>query len=150
LRSFFSTLQKLSIVFIAGSLWMGAFVASYVLFGSGVEKVLAGTLANRLFYAVHWIVLISAAYLVLHSLWMLGGQSFKSSFFWSSLLLIVLVCIGHYGVQPIMDALRHKAMPFDIAQSIFRDRFYAWHGVASVLYVVECVIALVLVNNQRH
>jgi hypothetical protein len=35
-------------------------------------------------------------------------------------------------------------------QSLFRDRFAAWHGVSSVLYLIECVLGLsVVVQHGR-
>jgi hypothetical protein len=30
-------------------------------------------------------------------------------------------------------------------ESVFRDRFMTWHGVASVLYVIQCLFGLALV-----
>ena len=33
-------------------------------------------------------------------------------------------------------------------ESVFRDRFSTWHGVASVLYVIESVLGLALVMLQ--
>jgi hypothetical protein len=34
-------------------------------------------------------------------------------------------------------------------ESVFRERFATWHGVASVLYVVQCVLAVPLVLLQN-
>jgi hypothetical protein len=33
-------------------------------------------------------------------------------------------------------------------ESVLRDRFAAWHGLASVLYVVECALGLALMFLQ--
>jgi hypothetical protein len=30
-------------------------------------------------------------------------------------------------------------------ESVFRDRFAAWHGVASVLYLIQSVLGILLV-----
>jgi hypothetical protein len=32
---------------------------------------------------------------------------------------------------------------------VFRDRFIAWHGVASVLYVIQSLLAIALVLTGR-
>jgi hypothetical protein len=34
-------------------------------------------------------------------------------------------------------------------ESVLQDRFAAWHGVSSVLYVVQSVLGLVLVVQQQ-
>jgi hypothetical protein len=33
-------------------------------------------------------------------------------------------------------------------ESLFRDRFVTWHGVASVLYLIQGVLGLLLVWRQ--
>jgi hypothetical protein len=35
-----------------------------------------------------------------------------------------------------------------VMQSLFRDRFAAWHGVASVLYLIQCALGLAVVVLQ--
>ena len=40
-------------------------------------------------------------------------------------------------------------MPHEVMQSVLRDRFATWHGVASVLYLIECVLGLALVVHAR-
>ena len=35
-------------------------------------------------------------------------------------------------------------------ESVFRDRFATWHGVASVIYLIECALGAILVRLQPH
>jgi len=46
---------------------------------------------------------------------------------------------------PILSSLKQEALPSEVMHSIFRDRFAAWHGVSSALYLIECALGLVMV-----
>jgi membrane-anchored glycerophosphoryl diester phosphodiesterase (GDPDase) len=74
-----------------------------------------------------------------------GSHALRQLLFWVVLLMVALVAAGQFGVQPIMAGLKQQALPSEVMQSIFRDRFAAWHGVSSVLYLIECVLGLVVV-----
>ncbi len=52
---------------------------------------------------------------------------------------------GEFGVQTVMESLRAQALPKEVMESVLRDRFMTWHGVASVLYVIQSLLGLVLV-----
>jgi hypothetical protein len=60
----------------------------------------------------------------------------------------MLTVAGQFGVQPIMAGLKQQALPREVMESMFRDRFATWHGVASVLYLIESVLGVVLVWLQ--
>ena len=40
-------------------------------------------------------------------------------------------------------------MPKDVMESLFRDRFATWHGISSVVYLIESLLGLALVSKQR-
>ncbi len=40
------------------------------------------------------------------------------------------------------------AFPADVMQSVFANRFKAWHGVASIAYVVQCLLGFVVVVKK--
>ena len=63
--------------------------------------------------------------------------------------MLVLVLAGHFGIQPLLDGLKAKAWPADVMQSIFADRFRTWHGVASIAYLIESLLGIVLVLKAR-
>jgi uncharacterized membrane protein YhaH (DUF805 family) len=78
-----------------------------------------------------------------------GTHATRQGFFWVVVVLLVLTLVGQFGVQPILAALKQQAGAQAVMESVFRDRFAAWHGVASVLYVIQCVLALPLVLLQN-
>jgi hypothetical protein len=89
-------------------------------------------------------------YLLLFVLGMKGWRAVQSSVFWIVLLMLALTLAGHFGVQPILAQLKADALPRQVMESAMRDRFATWHGVSSILYLVQSLfgIALVLLQDR--
>lgn len=142
---------RLSLIIVtlwAGALWMTG-ISAYVLFDSLQDKQMAGMLAGKLFTVVSYVGMVSAFYLLIHRLVQDGTMALKQAFFWAVFLMLLLVLAGHFGIQPILEGLKAQAFPADVMQSVFADRFRNWHGVASIAYVIECVLAIVMVLKAR-
>jgi hypothetical protein len=63
--------------------------------------------------------------------------------------MLLLVLAGHFGIQPILAQLKVDAFPGDVMQSVFANRFKTWHGVASIAYVMQCLLGFVVVLRAR-
>ena len=144
-------LSRLNLIVI--TLWVGALwttgLSAYVLFDSLQDKQLAGSLAGKLFTVVSYIGMASGFYLLIQRLLDYGTGALKQSFFWAVFVMLLLVLAGHFGIQPILAQLKADAMPADVMHSIFAERFGKWHGIASVAYLVECLLGFVLVLKVR-
>jgi len=144
-------LSRLNLIVI--TLWVGALwttgLSAYVLFDSLQDKQLAGSLAGKLFTVVSYIGMASGFYLLIQRLLDYGASALKQGFFWAVFVMLLLVFAGHFGIQPILAQLKADAMPSDVMHSIFAERFGKWHGVASVAYLVECLMGFVLVLKAR-
>ena len=144
-------LSRLNLIVI--TLWVGALwttgLSAYVLFDSLQDKQLAGSLAGKLFTVVSYVGMASGFYLLIQRLLDYGTGALKQSFFWAVFVMLLLVLAGHFGIQPILAQLKADAMPADVMHSIFAERFGKWHGVASVAYLVECLLGFVLVLKAR-
>jgi len=92
--------------------------------------------------------LACAGYLVLFRLVRFGGHAFRQAFFWVVLAMLLFTLAGQFGVQPILATLKQEALPHEVMESVFRDRFATWHGVASVIYLIECGLGAILVWLQ--
>jgi ABC-type spermidine/putrescine transport system permease subunit I len=88
-------------------------------------------------------------YLLLFRLVRFGGHAFRQWIFWVVLLMVLLTAVGEFAMQPILAGLKDQALPLQVMESVFRDRFAAWHGVASLLYLIECALGVVLVLLQE-
>jgi predicted cobalt transporter CbtA len=143
-----SRLNLIVITLWVGALWMTGLTA-YVFFDSMQDKQLAGSLAGKLFTIVSYIGLASAFYLLIQRLLDYGTSALKQGYFWAVLCMLLLILAGHFGIQPILAQLKASAMPNDVMQSVFADRFKTWHGVASVAYLLQCLLGFVLVLKVR-
>lgn len=141
-------LNLIVVTFWVGALWTTGLTA-YVLFDILQDKQLAGSLAGRLFTIVSYIGMASALYLLIQRLLDYGTGALKQSFFWAVFVMLLLVLAGHFGIQPLLAQLKTDALPNDVMQSVFADRFRNWHGVASVAYLLECLLGFVLVLKAR-
>ncbi|HEX4986831.1 MAG TPA: DUF4149 domain-containing protein [Burkholderiales bacterium] len=145
MRFIADSLQSIAVALWAGGMWIVGLVVAPYLFHTLTDRSQAGLLAGHLFSAIAWIGLGCGAYLLLYRLAVFGSHALRQLFFWALLLLIALDAAGQFGVQPILAGLRQQALPKEVMESLFRDRFAAWHGVASALYLVQCALGLVLV-----
>lgn len=135
----------MSLVLWIGGMWAIGYLAAPVLFASLDDKQLAGVLAGKLFALMAWIGMGAATYLLVYRIARDGGAALKTLFFWVVALILVLTLAGHFGIQPIMQGLKNQAMPQAVMQSVFADRFARWHGISSILYLIQSMLGLVLV-----
>jgi hypothetical protein len=144
-------LDKFALIVI--TLWVGALWTTggtaYVLFDTLRDRQLAGQLAGALFTYVSYLGLFSGFYLLIQRLISFGTAALKQGFFWAVFVMLLLVLAGHFGIQPLLAQLKASAFPSDVMQSVFASRFKTWHGVASIAYLVQCLLGFVLVLRAR-
>ena len=145
MRKLSEALWFVAITLWVGGLWAIGYIAAPVLFSSMGDRQLAGLVAGKLFSLIGWIGLGSAAYLLLFLLVRQGGQVFKGAVFWLVLSMALLVAASQFGIQPLMAQLKADALPREVMASVLRDRFAAWHGISSILYLVQSLLGLWLV-----
>ena len=145
MRRFWDGLAGVSLVLWIGGMWAVGYIAAPVLFTSLGDKQLAGLLAGKLFEVMAWIGMAAATYLLIYRIARDGGGALKTLFFWVVALMLALILAGHFGIQPIMQGLKNAAMPQAVMQSVFADRFARWHGISSILYLIQSALGLLLV-----
>lgn len=145
MRRLSEALYFTAITLWVGGLWAIGYIAAPVLFSSLGDRQLAGMVAGKLFSLIGWIGLGSAAYLLLFLLVRQGGQAFRGAVFWLVLSMALLAAASQFGIQPLMAQLKADALPREVMASVLRDRFAAWHGISSILYLVQSLLGLWLV-----
>ncbi len=128
-----------------GGLWTLGYIAAPVLFASLGDRQLAGLVAGKLFALIGWIGLGSAAYLLIFLFARQGARALKSAVFWLVLLMALMAAASQFGIQPLMAQLKADALPREVMESVLRDRFSTWHGVSSILYLLQSLLGLWLV-----
>ncbi|HRH13076.1 MAG TPA: DUF4149 domain-containing protein [Azonexus sp.] len=145
MRRLSEALYLIVVALWAGGIWAIGYVAAPILFSSIGDRQLAGMVAGKMFALVGWIGLGSATYLLVFLVARWGGQVFKRAVFWLVLLMALLAAASQFGIQPLMAQLKADALPREVMESVLRDRFAVWHGISSILYLMQSGLGLWLV-----
>jgi hypothetical protein len=148
MKTFADALYSMALTLWIGGLWAIGYIVAPTLFWTLADRALAGSLAGKLFTLIAYTGIGCAAYVLVYRLVRFGGACFRHGIFWLALTMLVLTLAGEFGVQPILASLKNQALPTEVMESVFRDRFAAWHGVASVFYLIQSVLGALLVWLQ--
>jgi hypothetical protein len=141
-------LHWLAVTAWVGALWTVGLMVAPTLFHYLPDRTLFGSIVARLFTYTAFLGIGCGTYLVLFRLVRFGSQALKHAFFWLSLAMLVLTIVGEFAVHPVLQSLRAEELPKQIMETVVRERFATWHGVANVLYLIECVLGAGLVLLQ--
>ena len=141
-------LRALLVTFWAGSLWTVGYVAAPTFFATLPDRMLAGTVAGNLFRVEAWVsmacgVLLLVLYGVVREL------AHRRTLLGLAAAMLACTLIGYFGIQPTMAALKAAAGPEGVMEGATRARFGMLHGVASVIYLVQSLLAVGLVLKSR-
>ncbi|MEN3373259.1 DUF4149 domain-containing protein [Dechloromonas sp. ZS-1] len=145
MRTVTEALYRIFVVVWVGGLLAIGYLAAPVLFASLNDRTLAGEVAGKLFALIGWVGLAAGSYLSLFLIGRWRAAVFKRAVFWLVLLMLGMTAAQLFGIQPLMAQLKLDALPREVMESVLRDRFATWHGVASILYLVESLLGLWLV-----
>jgi len=148
-RSFTEALYFVALTLWVGGMWVVGYVVAPTLFAGLGDRQLAGLVAGKLFTLMGWIGLACGAYLFLFLLQRLGAGAFRRSALWLTLVMLALVAASQFGIQPLMAQLKAEAWPREVMETVLRDRFAAWHGISSILYLVQSILGLWLVISAN-
>ena len=145
MRGLSEALYQIAITLWVGGLLAIGYIAAPVLFASLGDRQLAGMVAGKLFALIGWVGLGSAAYLLIFLIGRWGDAVFKRAVFWLVILMALMTAASQFGIQPLMAQLKADALPREVMESVLRDRFATWHGVSSILYLIQSLLGLWLV-----
>lgn len=149
MRRFSEFLYSLAITLWVGALWAVGYIVAPTLFSElSSNRALAGVLAGRLFAVVTWVGIGCGVFLIVYLLNRRGAGAFRSGVFWLVGGMLALALAGHFGVRPILAQLKAEALPREVMESVLRNRFAMWHGVSSVLYLIQSVLGAALIAIQ--
>ena len=134
-------------VFWAGSLWTIGYLVAPTLFATLHDSVLAGTIVGHLLNTEAWVAIVFAVLLLVLVQTIEPVQKRRLVIIIGVMLACALAI--HFGVQPTMAALKEAAGAVPMRQSPQWTQFAILHGVSQLLYVVESVLAAVLVVRMR-
>ncbi|APR36508.1 DUF4149 domain-containing protein [Paraburkholderia sp. SOS3] len=138
--------RLLTVVWVGSLLTIGYAVAP-VLFAS-LDRITAGSVAAQLFRIEGVIgVVCGVLLLALCNVLIRRDEVVYKRLRWLVAGMLVCVLVGYFALQPFMNALRIAAQEAgtDVGHSAYAGRFGMLHGVSSLFYLIESVLALVLV-----
>ena len=149
---FAKRVQVLLATIWAGSLWTVGYLVAPILFGTLEDKVLAGTIAGNLFQAVAWLSLFCSAIIVLVCKLTVDKFLTKDSRVVLLLAVSMLACtlIGYFSLHPYMVDLRvvmREAVGIELSAA--KTKFSLLHGLSSVMYLLESLLAVALIFKIR-
>ena len=145
MRKFSEALYLITITLWVGGMWAIGYLAAPILFSSLGDRQLAGLVAGKLFSWFGWFGLGCSVYLLIFLCARIGSGFFRSAVFWLVLLMGLLAAASQFGIQPLIAQLKADALPREVMESVLRDRFATWHGISSILYLIQSLLGLWLV-----
>ncbi len=128
--------EKILLTIWIGALWTIGFLVTPTLFATLEDRQLAGMLAGKMFTAVSYIGLFCGSVLLLSELRRSGW--FKTNKrFWLLIIMLLLVIAGEFLIQPQMAALKQAGLTVGA-------EFDRLHGIATALYMLNCLFGLIL------
>jgi len=141
--------RTLLVTLWAGSLWTVGYLAAPLFFITLQDRILAGTIAGTLFRAEAWLSLVCGVLLLTI---FRADPYLPSRNACTRLVIGMLLCvlIGYFGLQPFMAEIRAAAAQAGgVMDEAMRARFGLLHGLASVIYLLQSLLAVLLVTKSR-
>jgi hypothetical protein len=127
-----------------GSLWTVGYLVAPTLFMTLADRVLAGTIAGKLFRVEAWVSLVCGCFLLL----ILRPNSARNiqhaTMFKLVGAMVACTLLGYFALQPSMAALRQAAAG-NVLDGAARTRFGMLHGIASGVYLIQSLLGIMLV-----
>lgn len=135
----------------AGSLWTIGYLVAPTLFATLSDRALAGSIAGSMFrngamlsaaFALLMLVLLKRAK---------AGLAPRRRRLLLGIVLAMLACVllNYFGIQPLIAAIREAAGPGGLDASPQRKLFGMLHGASMLVYLVQSVLAALLVWKQE-
>ena len=138
-----AAIERILLTLWVGGLWVSGYLVVPTLFAALDDRMLAGELAGRIFTLMSWVGLACGGALLLALLLRERVQSLRAWRAWALVVMLALVAIGLFMLQPQMQALKAEGIVPGTPQAVAFGRL---HGVSSVLFLINSVLGLVLVG----
>lgn len=140
-----SSLERLLLTLWVGGMLVVGYVVTPVLFSSLDDRMLAGTVAGRLFGFVSLIGLACGGLLLLAWILRDGRAAVRGWRVWVVCAMLLITLIGEFGLTPQMQELKQAAGAALLPGSDVYRQFSRLHGLSSVLFLLNSLMGLGLV-----
>jgi hypothetical protein len=140
MQIFFRITDRFLLTLWVGGMWALGYIAAPVLFNTIPDRALAGLLAGKMFHVMSMIGMLCGGLLLVSLFWRRRSWVLRHWQFWVILVMLGLVALGFFYVQPLIAHLRELSPALREA-----EHFKQWHGLAQLLYLVTSIGGLLLV-----
>ena len=137
-------IRHLLITAWVGSLWTIGYLVAPTLFMTLADRVLAGTIAGKLFRVEAWVSVLIGICLLLILRVRRPGEPQRAMMFKLVAAMLACTLLGYFALQPSMAALREAAVG-GVVEGAARTKFGLLHGIASALYLIQSLLGMMLV-----
>lgn len=134
----FQISEKLLLTIWVGGMWSIGYIVVPVLFKM-LDKSVAGNVAGQLFSIMSYIGIFCAVALIANVLLQYGFNT-RHWQLWALVVMLVLIIIGQFVLQPLMSELKAAGINETNAA-----QFAKYHGIASVLFLINSLAGLAIV-----
>ena len=114
-----------------------------------MPNYIASSLALDMHLFINLFGVISSLILLFIGFKSTGAAYLKSSIFWMIIILLVIIFISYFGINPLIENLKVNDLPKELMEGFFAERFDNWYGIASIAYLIECIIGIFLLLKVR-
>ena len=110
---------------------------------------MADYIVEDMFTFMNLFGIFSSSYLLFYGFKKENLLFLKSITFWLIILMLSLILISYFGINPILENFRESSISKEIIESVFADRYSTWYGIASAAFLIECFLGIFLVLKIR-
>ena len=136
--------ERVLLTLWVGGLWVTGLVVVPVLFRN-YERMVAGDIAGHLFAAMSWLGMLCGALLLAFSVVRAWQRVWRDWRVGVLVLMLTLTVIGEFGLAARMRELKELMILPPAAPAVLSE-FGRLHGIASLLFLVNSALGLVLVT----
>lgn len=135
----------------AGSLWTVGYLVAPLLFATLPDRTTAGNTAASVFLVEAWLSVFCAVVLIVTEMSTAKGRNApeRKRLLWLVLGMLGCTAVGYFGLHPFMAALRNAGGAGAAMDAGASARFAVLHGISSVLYLIQSLLAVALVLKAR-
>lgn len=134
--------ERILLTFWIGGMWAIGYVVTPTLFDMLDDRILAGTIAGRLFTIMSYAGLFCGGLLLAGQLVRAARNWLRSARVWALAVMLAVILVGEFALTPAMVELRDSGLAEGGRQAA---RFARLHGISATLFLINSLLGLGLV-----
>lgn len=137
-------IERVLLALWVGGLWTSGYLVAPLLFAMLDDRQLAGQIAGNVFRIMNYIGIAVGSYLLIIVALNSGRRRIKEWRFWSLAVMLLLILIAAFIIQPMMEELKIQGIAEGTANAA---QFGRLHGISSIMFLINSILGLLLVAN---